>query len=46
MVENCVSELVPAPYVQSSKEILAASPERYRAINGLMADILSHLSPR
>ncbi|MDY6848285.1 MAG: type 1 glutamine amidotransferase [Geoalkalibacter sp.] len=46
MIENCASELVPAPYVQSSEEILVASPERYRAINALMADILSYLSPR
>jgi GMP synthase-like glutamine amidotransferase len=46
MVEHCANELIPAPCVQSGEEILAASPEQYRAINALMADILSFLSPR
>ncbi len=43
MVKHCANELVPASCVQSGEEILAASPERYRAINRLMADILSYL---
>ena len=43
IVANCRDELVPGRYVQSEQEILAATPERYRAINRLMSEVLSHL---
>ncbi len=37
-------ELVPAPFVQSAEEILAAPPQRYRRINRLMEQVLEFLS--
>ena len=43
MVEHCGAELRPARYVQSASEILAATPEKYRAINALMASALAFL---
>lgn len=43
IILHCRSELSPASYVQSEKSLLAASPERYRAINNLMGKILSFL---
>lgn len=43
IVAHCRDELTPARYVQSEQEILAAEPERYASINGLMGDVLSFL---
>lgn len=40
----CRDELVPGPYVQSEPEILAAPPERYRAINQVMSRVLEFLT--
>ncbi len=36
-------ELCPARFVQSESAILAADPRKYRAVNALMADVLSFL---
>ncbi len=44
MVSHCRAELVPAKYVQSEAEILEARPERYRAINDVMAEVLGYLT--
>ena len=47
MVKHCGAELQPARYVQSAAEILAATPEKYQAINALMAAALAFLcAPR
>jgi GMP synthase-like glutamine amidotransferase len=46
MVENCGDELVPGPFVQGAREILDVPAARYQAINGLMADVLTHLVDR
>jgi GMP synthase-like glutamine amidotransferase len=35
IVANCRDELIPAPYIQTEKEILSANPERYKTINDL-----------
>ncbi|SEM19892.1 GMP synthase-Glutamine amidotransferase [Syntrophus gentianae] len=43
IVEHCRNELIPAAYVQSEDAILAASPEKYGAINNLMSRLLSFL---
>jgi GMP synthase-like glutamine amidotransferase len=43
IVSHCRAELSPSPYVQSETTILAAPPERYRAINNLMGAVLSFL---
>jgi GMP synthase-like glutamine amidotransferase len=43
LVENCREELIPAAYVQSEAAILSATPDRYGAINGLMAELLTYL---
>ncbi len=43
LVRNCRSELVQADSIQTEADILGASPERYQAINGLMAQVLSFL---
>jgi len=43
LVEHCRDELVDGPYIQTETEILAASQERYRSINGLMEKILEYL---
>ncbi len=43
IVDHCGDELVDARYVQSEQQILAAPPQRYAAINSLMADVLSYL---
>ena len=43
IVVNCRAELVAAQYVQSEQAILAAGPDRYRAINARMEDLLSFL---
>ncbi|MBT3295027.1 MAG: C26 family cysteine hydrolase domain-containing family [Verrucomicrobia bacterium] len=44
IVAHCGDELVPAPYVQSKAEILRDVPERYSAINELMAALLTYLT--
>ena len=43
LVSNCRDELSPSKYVQSETTILGAGQGRYRAINGLMADVLTYL---
>lgn len=43
IVQHCADELVPAPYIQSREQMLAAPVDRYRAINRLMADVLGYL---
>lgn len=43
LLNHCRDELIPARYVQSEQEILAAGPERYASINRLMDGILSFL---
>jgi GMP synthase-like glutamine amidotransferase len=43
MVVHGRSELVPSRSVQSEEAILAASPEKYQAINRLMGDVLAFL---
>lgn len=46
MVVHGRSELVPSHSVQSEEAILAASPEKYQAINWLMDEILAYLCER
>jgi len=43
IVTHCRAELSPSQYVQSEKDILAAPPEKYRAVNRLLARMLSFL---
>ncbi len=43
MVSHCRAELSPAEYVQTEATLLAAAAEKYRAINNLMAELLSYL---
>lgn len=43
IVDNCRNELVPAKYIQSEAEILAADVARYASINSLMGRTLSFL---
>lgn len=43
LVSNCRDELSPSRYVQSETTILGAGQGRYRAMNGLMADVLTYL---
>jgi GMP synthase-like glutamine amidotransferase len=44
LVTNCRAELVPSRYVQLESTILAAPPEKYRAINQLMDNLLTYLT--
>jgi GMP synthase-like glutamine amidotransferase len=44
IVSYCRAELLPSKYVQSETAILAAASEKYRAINDLMAKVLSFLT--
>jgi len=44
MVSHGQAELLPSKYVQSETVILGAAPEKYRAINDLMAQVLSFLT--
>ena len=44
MISHCGAELVPGKYVQSKAEILHAGPERYRAINEVMGEVLEYLT--
>jgi len=43
MVSNCRAELIPSEYVQAETAILSVSSKKYRAINGLMVDVLAFL---
>ncbi|NTV64237.1 MAG: type 1 glutamine amidotransferase [Oscillochloris sp.] len=43
IVVNCGDELVPAAYIQTAEEILAADASRYAAINALMSQMLAYL---
>jgi len=43
LITHCRDELVPAAYIQTETELLAAPPGKYRIINKLMADVLSFL---
>ncbi len=43
IVQNCRDELVIDQYIQSEATILAATTERYRAINSLMDEVLTYL---
>jgi len=44
IVSHCRAELVPSDYVQSESVLLAAAPEKYRTINGLMGEVLAFLN--
>ena len=46
IVDNCRDELVEGEYIQTEAEILSPPPERYHAINSLMAEILTFLHKR
>jgi len=46
IVRHCRAELLPAQYVRSEAEILAAAPEKYRTINTLMGKVLSFLTAK
>jgi GMP synthase-like glutamine amidotransferase len=43
LVANCRDELQPSEYIQDEETILASAPEKYQAINSLMAEILAYL---
>lgn len=43
IVSNCRDELVPAQYIQTEQEILSGDPERFRAINSVMDNVLTYL---
>ena len=43
LVVNCRAELIPSRYVQSEGELLHAPAGNYRAVNGLMVELLSFL---
>ena len=43
LVENCRPELVPAPWIQTEEEILAASGEVFEGINRWMGALLEYL---
>jgi GMP synthase-like glutamine amidotransferase len=44
LVVNCRAELTPSRYVQSERELLQAPAGNYRAVNGLMVELLSFLT--
>jgi GMP synthase-like glutamine amidotransferase len=44
IVSHCRAELVPSRFVQPETAILAASSEKYREINSLMAEVLAYLT--
>lgn len=46
LVEHCRAELVPAEFIQAEAVILAPDPEKYLAINDLMANVLEFLTHR
>jgi len=43
LVAHCRAELVPSATVQAESALLAAAPEKYRTINGLMGEVLAFL---
>jgi hypothetical protein len=43
IVSHCRDELVPATWIQSETDILAADAAQFSAINGLMGAILAYL---
>jgi GMP synthase-like glutamine amidotransferase len=43
IVENCRSELIAGPYVQSEPELLTISESQYLAANDLMNEVLAYL---
>lgn len=46
LVTHCRNELVPAPCIQTEKEILSAKSERYQTINHLMDQVLAFLTKK
>ena len=44
LVTHCRDELIPAPCIQTEKEILSAKPAQYQSINHLMDKILTFLA--
>jgi GMP synthase-like glutamine amidotransferase len=44
LAAECKDELVPAKFIQTENEILKTPPERYRAANILMEDVLTFLT--
>ena len=44
LVQNCRSELMSAPYIQSEAEILAVDASTYNAINSMMVDVLNFVT--
>lgn len=44
LIENCGDELLPDPGIQTREEIRKAPVDLYRAINGLMCDILAFVT--
>lgn len=44
IVTHCRAELEPSRFVQRESAILSAPPEKYRAINNLMSNVLSFLT--
>ena len=45
LVDHARRELVPAPFVQTEADILAAPPERFESLHRLLEALLSHLLP-
>ena len=43
LLDNCRSDLVPGPYVQSEAELRAVPASSYQAINAIMNRVLSYL---
>jgi GMP synthase-like glutamine amidotransferase len=43
LVDHCRHELVPAPYIQTAREMLDAPPSLFAAPNALMANLLDFL---
>lgn len=43
MVEHCLNELVPAPYIQTHSQLLTVPENAYKEINDLMNQILSYV---
>ena len=44
LIDNCRAELVPSMYVQAEERILAATPDKYRALNGWMDKVLTFIT--
>ncbi|MBN2403249.1 MAG: amidotransferase [Spirochaetes bacterium] len=45
MIENCGDELQPSSYIQLEAAILTVPPRYFEAINNLMGEVLSFLTP-